>query len=91
MPLELSCISNHFCANQEKPISAPPWSAHLCTFVQRWADQGGAKIGFLDLRKNGWRYSLALKTSFLALYVSYLNPELELGSCKIDLFIGYQS
>ena len=22
------------------------------------------KSGFLDLRKNGWRYSLALKTSF---------------------------
>ena len=29
MSWELSCISNHFCANQEKPISVSPWSAHL--------------------------------------------------------------
>ena len=48
-------------------------------------------VVFLDLCKNGWRYSLALKTSFLALEVSYLNPEVKLSSCKIDLFIGCQS
>ena len=88
MSLELSCISNPFCANQEKPISAPPWSAHL---PERRLAKVGLKLVFLDLRKNGWRYSLAVDTSFLALYVSYLNPELELCSYKIVLFIGCQS
>ena len=67
MSLELSSISNRFCANQEKPISAPPWPAYV-------REGGLAKVGlklvFLDLRKKGWKYSLALKTSFLALYVS---------------------
>ena len=81
MSLELSSISNRFCANQEKPISAPPWPAYV-------REGGLAKVGlksvFLDLRKKGWRYSLALKTSFLALYVSYLNPELQLCNFKID-------
>ena len=81
MSSELSCISNPFCANQEKPISAPPWPAYV--------REGGLtkvrlKSVFLELRKKGGRYRLALKTSFLALYVSYLNPELELCSCKID-------
>ena len=86
MSLELSCISNHFCANQEKLISAPPWSAHL---PERGLTKLGLKSVFLDLRKKGWRYSLALKTSFLALYVSYLNPELELCRCKMA-FMGCQ-
>ena len=81
MFLELGCISNHLGANQRKPISAPPWSAHL---PERGLTKVRLKSFFLDLRKNGWRYSLALKTSFLALYVSYLNPELEHCSCKID-------
>ena len=44
----------------------------------------GPKLVFLDLRKNGWRYSLAVKTLFLGLYISYLNPELEHCSCQID-------
>ena len=88
MFLELSCISNHLCANQEKPISASPWSAHL---PERRLAKVGLKSVFLDLRKKGWRYSLALKTSFLALYVSYLNPELELCNCKTDLISGCQS
>ena len=62
----------------------PPWSAHL-------GKDGLTKVRlksvFLDLRKNVWRYSLALKISFLALFVSSLNSDLELCSCKIDLLI----
>ena len=56
---------------------------------------GAVKVGlksvFLNLSKNGWLYSLAPKMSFLTPYISYLNPELELCSCKIDLLMGSQS
>ena len=46
------------------------------------------KSGFLKLSKNGRSESLAVKTTYLTHYVSYLNLEGEVSSYKISGFIG---
>ena len=48
------------------------------------------KSGFLNLLKNGWSYCLAVKTTYFTHYLSYLNPEGEVSTCKIDYFVGNQ-
>ena len=72
-----------------------PFEEHFnpnsCNLHAKGATKVGLKSVFVDSRKNGWRYTLALKTWFLTLLISYINPELELCSCKIDLLMGSQS
>ena len=49
------------------------------------------KSVFLKLSKNGKSESLAVKTTYLTHYVSYLNLEEEVSSYKISGFIGNSS
>ena len=49
------------------------------------------KSVFLKLLKNGWSYCLAVKTTYFTHYLSYLNPEGEVSTSKIDYFVGNQS
>ena len=46
------------------------------------------KLFFLKLSKNGKSDSLAVKTTYLTHYASYLNLEVEVSSYKISGFIG---
>ena len=41
------------------------------------------------LRKNYWRYCLALKATFFTLYLSNLNSEGEVSRSKIDRFMAH--
>ena len=46
------------------------------------------KLSFLKLSKNGRSESLAVKTTYLTHYVSYLNLEVEVSSYKVSGFVG---
>ena len=82
MLTEVGCISNHLGANGY---------TRLVRIYQPGVPKVGQKSVFFDLRPNGWRYSLAVETSFFTLYVSYLNLGFELCSCKSEYFMGRQS
>ena len=85
--LHLSCISNHFTVNQEKPISFCPFSPLSGQSDQQGGYSDKIKSVFANLSKNGWRLGKTVKTTYFTHYISYLNPEGEVVCFKISRFI----
>ena len=57
-------------------------------FLQGRGWKGNSEIVFLRLQKNRSSQSLAVKTTCFTQYQSYLNPQGEDSSCKIDGFMA---
>ena len=85
--LHLSCISNHFAVNQEKPISFCPLSPLSGQSDQQGGYTDKIKSIFANLTKNGKRLGKTVKTTYFTHYISYLNPEGDVVSFKIDWFV----
>ena len=82
--LHLSCISNHFSVNHEKPISFCQFSPLIGHSDQQGGYSEKIKSIFANLTKNSQRQGKTVKTTYFTHYISYLNPKGEVDNFKID-------